>query len=151
MYQMNAEVFTDQHGTAEGISAAEVDVFSSGDAKTLVLNSFLHASDVANPCKSWDVTKAWADVCLEEFFSQGDQEKKLGIPVQFLNDREKLNRPNSQIGFIEFMIAPLIAAMVRIWPAMHDLHDNLGNNLASWKDLWVSETSPGEEERQKAE
>merc|ERR1719401_156176 len=130
MYQMNAEVFTDQHGTVEGISAAEVDVFSSGDAKTLVLNSFLHASDVANPCKSWDVTKAWADVCLEEFFSQGDQEKKLGIPVQFLNDREKLNRPNSQIGFIEFMIAPLILAVIYLWPPLKEYGDNLAYNIA---------------------
>ena len=38
------------------------------------------------------------DVCIvlsyhltsEEFFAQGDQEKAMGIPVQFLNDRDKV-------------------------------------------------------------
>merc|ERR1719188_488811 len=147
-YQMNQEVFG-KSDAPPGMNVAEMEVFTQAETKMLVLECILHSADVSNPCRSWDTSQAWAMVCLEEFFAQGDQEKMLGIPVQFLNDREKLNKPNSQIGFIEFMIAPLIAAMVRIWPAMHDLHDNLGNNLASWKDLWVLETSPGEEERQK--
>merc|ERR1719238_999034 len=97
----------------------------------------------------WTITVAWAELCLEEFFAQGDQEKMLGIPVQFLNDRDKLNKPNSQIGFIEFMIAPLFAAKIRIWPGLHEFGDNLGANLSNWEEMWVKETKPAEEERQK--
>ena len=37
---------------------------------------------------------------LEEFFIQGDKEKELCIPVQMLDDRDKVNRAFSQIGFI---------------------------------------------------
>lgn len=33
-------------------------------------------------------------------FLQGDMEKERGIPVQMLNDREKVNRPNSQVGMM---------------------------------------------------
>merc|ERR1712061_781983 len=85
----------------------------------------------------------------EEFFAQGDQEKMLNIPVQFLNDRDKLNKPNSQIGFIEFMIAPFFAAQIRLWLSMQELGENLGNNLQFWEELWEKDTNPGEEEKAK--
>ncbi len=50
----------------------------------------------------------------DEFCAQGDKEKQLGIPVQMLNDRVKVNRPFSQIGFIEFLVAPLLFAFVKV-------------------------------------
>ena len=37
---------------------------------------------------------------LEEFFIQGDKKKELCITVHMLNDRDKVNRAFSQIGFI---------------------------------------------------
>ncbi|CAE8613287.1 unnamed protein product, partial [Polarella glacialis] len=78
----------------------------------------LHTADIANPMKPWDLCEFLADRCLEEFFAQGDQEKALGIPVQMLNDRDKVNRPNSQVGFIEFVISPLAEKMVIILPEL---------------------------------
>mmetsp|Transcript_78539 Transcript_78539/g.182237 ORF Transcript_78539/g.182237 Transcript_78539/m.182237 type:complete len:905 (-) Transcript_78539:150-2864(-) len=154
VYQMNTEVFAARGDAAAGGgelagSLAELEVFTEPEAKTLVMQCILHSADVSNPCKAWDVTHAWALVCLEEFFAQGDQEKVLGIPVQFLNDRDKLNRPNSQIGFIEFMIAPLFTAQIRLWPAMHELGKNLASNLASWADMWEKELAPSEEDIKK--
>merc|ERR1711957_986905 len=86
-----------------------------------------------------------------EFFAQGDQEKTLGIPVQFLNDRDKLNRPNSQIGFIEFMIAPFFAAQICLWPGLFELGDNLGANVGQWRDLWSEEVAPADAEREKVD
>merc|ERR1711862_666380 len=160
MYQMNYEVFT-KSGESVGNSNvadqqaatssrwAEIEVFSRPDEKKITMDCILHSADVSNPCRAWEVTQAWAAVCLEEFFTQGDQEKMLGIPVQFLNDREKLNKPNSQIGFIEFMIAPFYAAQIRLWPGLHELGDNLGRNIRSWEDMWVQQLDPSEEEKQK--
>jgi cAMP-specific phosphodiesterase 4 len=153
LYQMNMEVFADSTLEESGgkPGPAEVEVFSEADAKTLVMDCFLHSADVSNPCRKWEVTQLWAMQCLEEFFMQGDQEKEKGIPVQFLNDRDKLNKPHSQIGFIEFMIAPFFAAQLRLWPSLSELGDNLGVNLACWKDMWIEETSPGEEDKEKVE
>lgn len=115
--------------------------------KMLCLCAILHSADVSNPCRKWEVSQKWAYACLEEFFLQGDQEKEHLIPVSFLNDREKLNKPNSQIGFIEFMIAPLFVAMIQIWPAMHEYGDNIVNNLNGWKDIWVAEIKPSEDDQ----
>lgn len=144
-YETNAEAFM-----ADNIDQ-EVEVFSQKDTKMLVLECVLHCSDVSNPARAWDVTFAWAGRCLEEFFAQGDKEKSLGIPVQFLNDRDKVNRPNSQIGFVEFMIAPLIVSVVRLWPQLCDYGDCLGVNIGMWADMWIVETQPRDEERAKVE
>merc|ERR1740130_2118976 len=109
------------------------------------MNTILHSADVSNPCRTWDVTQIWAFAVLEEYFAQGDKEKALGVPVQFLNDRDKLNRPNSQIGFIEFMIAPFFAAQIRIWPGTYEVGDNLVRNLSGWQEMWVDQVQPADE------
>ena len=81
---------------------------SAGTCQTL-MNALLHCADIGNPMKSaleigliglmlrpWEICYQLAHLCLDEFFAQGDMEKERGIPVQMLNDREKVNRPNSQ-------------------------------------------------------
>merc|ERR1719291_28208 len=107
LYQMNAEIFgrankvghtastpsSWDNETVEGDEAqmAEFEVFSQPDNKMLAMECILHSADVSNPCRAWEVTRGWAFQMLEEFFAQGDQEKMLGIPVQALNDRDKVN------------------------------------------------------------
>merc|ERR1712225_34893 len=105
----------------------------------MLLNLLLHAADISNACKPWRVCSAWAYAVLDEFFNQGDKEKQLGITVQMLNDREKVNKPNSQIGFIEFIVSPLIAAEIKIFPALYELGDNIVSNLGNWDKMWVEQ------------
>jgi len=110
------------------------------------LQLFLHLADVSNPLKPFHICEPWAHRVLDEFFDQGDEEKRLGIPVGMLNDRDKICRPASQHGFINFLVAPLVFATVRIFQPLLPLADQMSLNLASWKDLWVEETSPPPEE-----
>jgi len=152
-YEMNKETFASHANMSveeeAAASAAEAEVWSKPDTKLLAMECILHAADVSNPCRQWEVTKAWAWACLDEFFSQGDQEKSLGIPVMFLNDREKLNKPSSQIGFVEFMIAPFVAAQIRLWPELKEFGYNLSANIGKWEEMWMEEVKPSEEERGK--
>jgi len=147
IYEKNAEVFN--QSPDEKIAHAEFEVFNQPATRGVVMECILHSADVSNPARSFDVSHAWAMACLEEFFAQGDEEKRLGIPVQFLNDRDKLNKPNSQIGFIEFMIAPFFVAQIMLWPSMHEYGTNLANNLARWEEIWAAELNPQEEEKAK--
>eukprot|EP00929_Paragymnodinium_shiwhaense_P089005 TRINITY_DN49278_c0_g1_i2.p1 TRINITY_DN49278_c0_g1~~TRINITY_DN49278_c0_g1_i2.p1 ORF type:complete len:886 (+),score=216.87 TRINITY_DN49278_c0_g1_i2:176-2833(+) len=170
LYQMNTEIFdtagsVSKRDSVESgrrgaslqsmktedvqLSAAAVNVFSRPEVKTLAMNCMLHSADVSNPCREWQTTKAWAMCLLDEFFAQGDLEKSLGIPVQFLNDRDKLNRPNSQIGFIEFMIAPFFVHQIRLWPALHVYVQHLAHNIVQWETLWLDGCNASPEERQK--
>jgi cAMP-specific phosphodiesterase 4 len=146
LYEVKSEIFATSEGK-NNIAVAEV--FNTGETKFLVMNNILHSADISNPCRTWDVCRPWAMQVLEEFFEQGDEEKRLGVPVQFLNDRDKLNRPNSQIGFLEFMIVPHFAAQIRLWPTMAEMGQNLQTNLQHWEEIWKKESSPSEEEATK--
>jgi cAMP-specific phosphodiesterase 4 len=151
LYQMNSDMFDNAElsdlDTMQ--DPQESELLRQGDNKKLVMNLLLHSADVSNPCKNWNVCELWAYLVLDEFFAQGDQEKMMGLPVQMLNDRDKVNRPNSQIGFIEFVVAPLIAAQVRLFPNLFELGDNLGHNLEKWENVWINESKPNEEEKGK--
>jgi len=146
-YTMHQEAF---EAAAEG----EPKQLSTGlqeDAKTRlkVLTSLLHTADISNPMKPWGICQDLAGRCLEEFFAQGDKEKELGIPVQMLNDRDKVNRYTSQVGFIEFMIAPLAEQIVIMFPGLDFLTWNLGHNIQSWQELWSLSSQPSPEEFEK--
>lgn len=143
LYQMNSEIFLGGNALPIG------EIFNQAENKLLSMNNLLHSADVSNPCRTWDCCHPWAMMVLEEFFQQGDQEKMLGVPVQFLNDRDKLNRPNSQIGFLEFMIVPFFAAQVKLWPKMSELGTNLQGNLVHWEEEWIADVKPSEEEKTK--
>lgn len=151
VYETHLEVFTKRTDPNQAALAqlAETELFNQADTKLLVMDCIMHSADVSNPCRTWEVTQAWAMCVLEEFFAQGDQEKMLGVPVQFLNDRDKLNRPNSQIGFLEFMIAPFFAAQIRLWPKLYEFGDHLATNIGHWEEIWVKEVGPDEESKGK--
>jgi len=107
---------------------------------------FLHFADVSNPLKPFHICQAWAMRVLDEFFAQGDEEKRLGIPVNMLGDRDKVNRPGSQHGFINFLVAPLVLNTVRLFPGLQMLHWQMAENLEEWRNIWVQDAKPPADE-----
>merc|ERR1719443_2488503 len=103
--------------------------FRQPESRKLLVKLFLHIADISNSMKPFRICRIWAWQVLEEFFLQGDAEKRLGVPVQALNDRDKVNRAFSQIGFIEFLVTPLIFAMVKILPPMEHCAEQMIDNV----------------------
>lgn len=65
--------------TTEGPDNDDRLAYLGGDHERLeVMKLFLHAADLNNPTKSEAVTKLWTERVLQEFFDQGDTEKRLG-------------------------------------------------------------------------
>merc|ERR1711920_13198 len=133
LYQMNSEAF-------DRFSPADVGMNQSHIQQ--VMNGLLHCSDINNPMKPWELCQKLAYLCVDEFFLQGDKEKAAGIPVQALNDRDKVNIPNTQVGFIEFVITPMAEAVGQMFPYLDYLAGNLGQNIEKWSELWQKEFSP---------
>merc|ERR1719456_1227491 len=131
VYGMSSETFVKINPFTDP-DPAETEIFRTPENKKMVLNLLLHSADISNPCKPWRICMTWAKSVLEEFFNQGDQEKKLGITVQMLNDRDKVNRPTSQIGFIEFIVAPFIIGQVKLFPGLYEFLDHVEENLREW-------------------
>merc|ERR1712232_156041 len=103
----------------------------------LWLKVFLHLADVANPFKPFELYRLWATHVTDEFFQQGDEEKRLGIPVGMLNDRDKVSRSGCEHGFITFLVAPFCNNVVRCFPTLHHLARQMGTNIEEWRHVWV--------------
>jgi len=100
----------------------------------LFIKFLLHAADISNPVKTEDLAIYWADCALSEFFAQGDEEKKMGLPISPLCDRDTVKRHDSQIGFIKFVIQPTFELIGEIIPRVkEDIMPAVDNNLEYWK------------------
>jgi len=143
LYEMNSDDF-------DALHPHEV-VKSSHTNVQMALNAMLHTADVNNPMKPWDLAFKLAHKCVEEFFAQGDLEKAAAIPVGMLNDRDKVNIPQAQIGFVEFLIMPLAEQMVKIFPQLDGLAMNISKNVPQWADIWIAENAPPDEAKAKVQ
>lgn len=154
LYEMNSDVF-DMALQMFQVSQLDFppreicDIFMEPEKRKLMRNLFLHFSDISNPMKPFPICKSWAWNILDEFFLQGDKEKELGLTLQPLNDRDKVNRPYSQVGFIEFFIAPFAFATVRLIPPLVALTDQMMANLAAWCEEWETMPLPKQEEEER--
>ncbi|EGR27021.1 hypothetical protein IMG5_203050 [Ichthyophthirius multifiliis] len=95
----------------------------------------IHAADLSNPIKNWKISYQWSIKIMNEFFNQGDNEKQLGLPVTYLCDRDNVNIPKSQIGFIDFVVKPLFEICVSFLPELKVYLQNFDINKQQWKEL----------------
>ena len=77
------------------------------DHRHFVLQIALKCADICNPCRPWDVSRAWSLQVSEEFYRQGDLERRLGLEVTPLCDRYASSVSKIQTGFYRFIAAPL--------------------------------------------
>ena len=99
------------------------------------LNCLIHTSDISNPTKPLKTYLKWTEKVMEEFWNQGDKEKALHLPISFLCDRNTVNIPKSQIGFMEGICSPLISTVIEIFPKLQFLLDNLNKNKEYFKKV----------------
>jgi len=123
--------------------------FRQPESRKLLVKLFLHVADISNSMKPFRICRIWAWQVLEEFFLQGDAEKRLGVPIQALNDREKVNRAFSQIGFIEFLVSPLMFVVIKVLPPTDQNAEQMLQNVKTWHQLWLSETTPAPSDTEK--
>ena len=100
-----------------------------------LLDFMLHLADLAHNTKLFNISLKWVELLSEEFWRQGDLEKEKNLPVSFLCDREKVNIPQSQKGFISGFILPTFESLVSIFPSLKFTLDNANNNLNEWQKL----------------
>jgi calcium/calmodulin-dependent 3',5'-cyclic nucleotide phosphodiesterase len=114
----------------------EVDTPSAKfDAQQEILNYTLHAADLSHNTKTFKITKKWTDLIMNEFWDQGDLEKKGGLPVSFNCDRVDANVPEGQIGFINGIIIPTFKLLVIMFPQLEYFVINAQKNVEEWNKL----------------
>ena len=97
------------------------DFTSPGDLKLdddsdrmLVLQTMLHCADLSNPAKPLPLYIKWCELVMEEFFQQGDRERKMNMDISPMCDRFNAAIEKTQVGFIEFVVRP-------VWETLADL------------------------------
>ena len=99
------------------------------------LNLLVHSSDVSNPSKDLTVYSIWTKLVMQEFFNQGELEKSENLPVSYLCDRVTTNVPKSQVGFINFIVAPLFKTISFYLPSVSIFEENVKRNLDYFKSI----------------
>jgi len=103
-----------------------------------LLKFLMHMADISNLAKRKNVSIQWTNRVLKEFFTQGDREKELGLPVSPLCDRSSTNRADSQMGFIDFIIRPSFVALQNHLPSSkkkdHKFLQYIESNYQYWKN-----------------
>jgi len=158
LYEVNSEVMDASkdlwRDDAEEWPANQVvECLKMPEARRLLGKLILHLADISNSLKPFRICSIWAFQVLDEFFLQGDAEKRQGIPVQALNDREKVNKAFSQVGFIEFLLSPLVFAAAKVLHPIEPLQDQMILNVKTWVQQWELDANPppSEEERHAVE
>ena len=111
------------------------------------MNLLIHSADISNPTKIFDIYFDWAKLVVEEFWDQGDKEKKLNLPC--FCDREKVTIYQSQLGFINFIEIPYFSLLADLNPKMKFFYDNLLNNKNILMSLQEKEKKKKENQHQK--
>jgi len=125
-----------------------LEILGEKETHDTLRNMMLHFADISNSMKPFAVARPWALLVLEEFFAQGEKMNELGLPVPALNDRQKTNRPTSQIGFIEFIVSPLVFTIVKIIPPLGYTEQAMWGNVKAWFEDWASSANPSKSEFQ---
>jgi len=99
------------------------------------LNVLIHAADISNPTKPLDIYKIWAQKVVDEFFRQGDMEKRLGLPVSFNCDRNTVQLSQSQVGFIDAIVMPLFSVINEYFPGLNFTLQNIEKNEKYFKGV----------------
>ncbi|CAF0769042.1 unnamed protein product [Rotaria sordida] len=102
----------------------------------LMMGLSMTAADLCSSFKQWEVQRSNVSIIMEEFFQQGDEEKRRGIQPQSLMDRSLAHElPKNQVNFIKSICIPCYSLIVRILPETMPMLNGARSNLQRWQEL----------------
>ena len=108
---------------------------TKSDEQQSLLDFMIHLADLGHNTRSFSISLKWVELLSEEFWMQGDLEKEHNLPISFLCDRENINVPQSQKGFLSGFILSTYECLGNIFPPLKYTYDNANNNLKEWQKL----------------
>ncbi len=100
-----------------------------------LLDYLIHAADLAHNTKLFKISITWVELLTNEFWFQGDKEKRMNLPVSFLCDRIGYDIPSSQVGFIKGFVIPTFDILITMFPTLSYTVENDKINLNEWQKL----------------
>ncbi|KAF1376535.1 hypothetical protein PFLUV_G00212490 [Perca fluviatilis] len=119
-----------------------------------ILQIALKCADVCNPCRFWELSKQWSERVCEEFYRQGDLERKFDFEISPQCNQQADSVPAIQIGFISYIVEPLFEEWHRFTePSVlsQNMMGHLYKNKARWSRLRYAHTPSDTETHSHAE
>ncbi|KAJ3389913.1 hypothetical protein HDU84_008159 [Entophlyctis sp. JEL0112] len=113
----------------------------SGEHKHVAMSMAMTCSDLSAMSKKWENSWRTANSVYAEFFLQGDQEKRLGVPftAEIMNRENEPRIPKMQVDFYEHIVLPAFSIFCGLaGPKTHKLIDDVTINAKKWADLAAS-------------
>lgn len=136
--RMVEEEMVREEGTAEAATTA---LTAAGkqtalEHKLFMLETVIRAADVSNPCKPREIMLGWTCRICEEFWAQGDEERRLGLQISPMCDRDSgmTTVPKTQLGFVNFIIIPFFTPLAGLITEMDEATGQLTKNVAFWEE-----------------
>ncbi|XP_070843829.1 3',5'-cyclic-AMP phosphodiesterase 7B-like isoform X2 [Chaetodon trifascialis] len=108
-----------------------------------ILQIALKCADVCNPCRVWELSRQWSERVCEEFYRQGDLERKFDLEISPLCNQQADSVPAIQTGFISYIVEPLFEEWHRFTepsPLSQTMMGHLHKNKARWSRLRYAHT-----------
>ncbi|VEN39754.1 unnamed protein product [Callosobruchus maculatus] len=121
--------------------------------RNFILQIALKCADISNPTRPWDISHKWSLKVCDEFFRQGEYERKLNLPVTSICDQQSTSvakiqvdstkcdqqstsLAKTQVGFYKFMVTPLFVEWHRFLgsPLSTHMMKVLDENRRRWMD-----------------
>ena len=102
------------------------------------MKMILKIGDLGHASKTLPLHLLWTHRIEEEFYRQGDEERKSGLEISPFCDRTKKNLAQSQIGFFNFLVVPMYDTFFKCFQLPESLfpcHRQLQSNFMHWKEL----------------
>eukprot|EP00698_Gefionella_okellyi_P003609 TRINITY_DN13389_c0_g1_i1.p1 TRINITY_DN13389_c0_g1~~TRINITY_DN13389_c0_g1_i1.p1 ORF type:complete len:580 (-),score=133.94 TRINITY_DN13389_c0_g1_i1:81-1820(-) len=112
--------------------------------RLLLVQLLLKSADISNTCKRYELAKYWSDMVQEEFYQQGDNERRKGMSVSAFMDRSHRQQARMSINFIDFIVAPFYKKLIALLPEMQFAVDYLTETRKKWVVILAEEQASAE-------
>ncbi|XP_053566897.1 cAMP and cAMP-inhibited cGMP 3',5'-cyclic phosphodiesterase 10A [Bombina bombina] len=110
--------------------------FNNQAHRDRVIALMMTACDLCSVTKLWPVTRMIADDIYAEFWSEGDEMKRIGISPIPMMDRDKKDEiPQGQMGFYNAVSIPCYTTLAQIFPSTKPLLQACRDNLNQWEKV----------------
>ncbi|RCN25667.1 3'5'-cyclic nucleotide phosphodiesterase, partial [Ancylostoma caninum] len=90
--------------------SSEMELLNESD-RLLMAKMIIKMADINSPTKPYGLHRQWTDRICQEFYEQGDEERKRGMPITPYMDRTDAQVAKLQDSFIAHVVSPLALAM----------------------------------------
>jgi hypothetical protein len=119
----------------------------AGSDRINLFSILLHAADISNPCKPWNLAQRWSTLLLDELRLQGECEVREGLAIT-PNCGPDVCIAKFSIGFIDLFVIPLFEALEKWLPPLYVANEQLHNNREAWAKIRATKENASEEQKQ---